>query len=340
MMLKQDALRRAAILVGALDTTSADELLDQMPREQADEVRRLVVELEDVDPREEQTVIADFLTRGLTGEDSRLVADQADGVELCISASSVAAETCESVEVITAAEQPLRTRASSTSFLEDAASERLVQLIATERPQTIAVVISQLSEPRAIEVLTALPDSLQCEVLRRWIELDAADPELVREIEAELQARMVSRFGGVRRLGTGLAQVTGVVQAADPHVQQQLLSHLALYNATVAAAVTTPRLSFDDLEYLSDAGLAELVAAAEPRALVLALAGATESFAERVARQLPPAESKRLLRSINSLGPTRLADVEAAQRELAAIAEKLLARHDVIELPSSMDATN
>ncbi len=181
-------------------------------------------------------------------------------------------------------------------------------------------------------MLTTLPDDLQCEVLQRWMKLDVADASLAQEIEEELRARMDTHLGHGRRV-TGLAQIAGVVQAANPAVQQKLLASLARFDAPAATTINVPRLAFDDLEYLSDAGLAELLRASAPQTLVLALAGASESFADRIARQLPPPAAKELARSINSLGPTRLADVEAAQHDLARIAEKLLHERDVIAWP-------
>jgi flagellar motor switch protein FliG len=205
--------------------------------------------------------------------------------------------------------------------------------LSAERPQTIAIVMSRLSEPRALEILTALPDVVQSDVLRRWMELDLADPTLVHEIEDEIRARLERHSGIEGRRGAALAQIAGVVQMADPTVQRKLLANLTRCDAAVAQAISTPRLAFDDLEYLSDTGLAGLLRQADPRTLVLALAGATETFAERVVRQLAPLDGKELLRSINSLGPTRLADVEAAQRELTRIAEKLFHDRDAVVSP-------
>ena len=64
------ALRRAAILVASLDTSTADALLAQMPGEQADLVRRTIVELGDVDPAEERAVIDEFFRNGSSGDRS------------------------------------------------------------------------------------------------------------------------------------------------------------------------------------------------------------------------------------------------------------------------------
>ncbi|MBN1911122.1 MAG: hypothetical protein JW818_15355, partial [Pirellulales bacterium] len=58
-------LRKAAILVAALDRATADTLLDAMRPEQAALVRQTVVTMDPVDPAEERRVIDEFLRQGL-----------------------------------------------------------------------------------------------------------------------------------------------------------------------------------------------------------------------------------------------------------------------------------
>ena len=57
-------LRKAAILVASLDQAAADVILDQLGPEQARQVRRLAVELGDLDQQEQQRVIDEFFRVG------------------------------------------------------------------------------------------------------------------------------------------------------------------------------------------------------------------------------------------------------------------------------------
>ncbi len=90
MAIQPNVLRRVAILVSTLDTTSADRLLDQMTPEDAAEVRRVIVELTDVDLAEEHDVISEFLFTGTAVADPAASAAMADGVDLCLSESFTA----------------------------------------------------------------------------------------------------------------------------------------------------------------------------------------------------------------------------------------------------------
>ena len=53
-------MRKAAILVASLDQAAADAVLDQLTPEQAQEVRRISVDLGDIDSREQQRVMDEF----------------------------------------------------------------------------------------------------------------------------------------------------------------------------------------------------------------------------------------------------------------------------------------
>ena len=64
--------------------------------------------------------------------------------------------------------------------------------------------------------------------------------------------------------------------------------------------------------------------------LVLALAGSGLNFAERVVTLCESAEAAALTEALRNLGPTRLSDVEQAQRELAELACQLEIRGEIV----------
>src|SRR5689334_3789960 len=56
-------IRRAAVLVASLDRASADALLNQMSPDESRLVRRAVLELDEIDDDERETVIAQFVAK-------------------------------------------------------------------------------------------------------------------------------------------------------------------------------------------------------------------------------------------------------------------------------------
>src|SRR5689334_672743 len=135
------SLRKAAILVTALDSAAADQLLEQMGEQQAARVRSAVMELPDVDPAEQELVLAEFFGKPSATSESD------NGVELELSATQRIA-TSPRLD-----DRP----ANSFDFLQHASGQELARKLAHEHPQLIAVVVANLTAEKAAELLERLP---------------------------------------------------------------------------------------------------------------------------------------------------------------------------------------
>jgi flagellar motor switch protein FliG len=86
-----------------------------------------------------------------------------------------------------------------------------------------------------------------------------------------------------------------------------------------------PCIEFDHLIYLDDVTLAAVLREVDSKALALALAGSSDKLIDRICAQMPKRTAKVFRRELHRLGPTRLSDVEAAQRLVAHAATARLA---------------
>ena len=296
--------RKAAILIASLDRRTADALLDQMQPAEADLIRRIAMSMEDIDPVEQEAVIGEFLGGGRPRGSA--------GVELELSESRAAPP------------EPVRS-GPAFGFLRSTDCQQLAPLLRGEHPQTIAVVVSHLPPERSLEVLASLPPSVQADCMRRLVDLDETDPEIIRELERGLESRISQHVRMERRRAAGLSAVVNILQAADRRLERQLLVNLSRHAPHLARQLpcTAPALTFEDLMHADGPTLATLMQACEPQVAMLALAGTRIEFVERVLAQLPAAEARRLRVAWQNLPPTPLSDVEAAQQELVRLAEQL-----------------
>jgi flagellar motor switch protein FliG len=85
------------------------------------------------------------------------------------------------------------------------------------------------------------------------------------------------------------------------------------------------RFGFDDLLKLDDDDLCDAYHDEDTATWALALAGAARPVREKVMAALPHAPAERLRQALESLGPVRLDEVEAAQAD---VAERLRQLHD------------
>jgi len=318
------AIRKAAILVSCLDRAQADALLDGMPEEQARQVREALLRLEDVDADERDEVIQEFVMRG--GSRALPSSRASDGVEL-------AAGLAEQIARGTPAEAPRTVEPRHAApagkpfeFLEAADSDRLAMFLRDERPQTVALVLSYLPADQSAQVAAALPALFQAEVLRRLSDLDEASPEVLSEVEQALRERIERDERNRERRSAGLQIVARILDAAGPRLANTWRTALedeappAIPSPTPPVAEVQPApsaLTWYEFERWEPRRAAEAILATPPEISVLAMAGATPGFFQRVIEVMRAEDAKFYRRATSQLRPTRLSDIEAAQAQLA-----------------------
>jgi flagellar motor switch protein FliG len=325
MKLSNDGLRKAAILVASLDTAAADAVLDHLTPEQARQVREIVMEMDDVDQGEQRRVIDEFFQRPCV-HDARpkVPAKVSDGVELDGRLAWLASGNGprepddagpDAAPAGPGGRHPFR-------FLRETEAEKLVRVLGGERPQTIALVLSHLSPVRAGTVLARLPENVQVDVIHRLVDLEETDPEILREVEEALQARLSQQVEMQRRRVAGLQAVAGILQATDGRVGMQILDNLASRDRVLAEKLGPRSLTFDDLADLDEGVLAEVFEEAGPELMLPALFGAEPELVSRALAHIPRADARAIRRKLDHPDPIRLSDVEEARRQVARIASR------------------
>jgi flagellar motor switch protein FliG len=323
MRKKHRNLRKAAILLASLEAPHAESLLEQMSSDQAYVLRQAVARLADIDPEEQNDVIEEFFRIGPMVPDkdpSGLELDDRLPAQLSVSDDLAGREPSHEQD------------AAPFGCLRTAPAQSLSPFLEREHPQTIAVVVSHLPSERAAEVLAGLPGDLQIEVARRLVDLDETDPEILREVERGLESWLGEQVRGDRKRTAGMTALANILGAASPGAKQHILANLARHDRQLAGklnAPVQPPLSFAQLEQMDAASLTVVLHHAAGELLVLALAGASQEFAERVFELFRPAEARALAEALRHLGPTRLSDVEEAQHELTELARQLELRGEI-----------
>jgi flagellar motor switch protein FliG len=326
---RHQALRKAAVLIASLDRAMADALLAQMTAEQARAVTEAIQSLGDVESHEQQAVIEEFFRIGpLMPEKSPpgIELDSQSALHLGTRMASAGA-LASGTERSGRGGHDVSADQSAPPFrcLDEASSGALARYLQREHPQTIAVVISQLTSERAAEVLALLPAQLQGEVTLRLVHLDKTDPEILDEIERGMQTWIWQQSRSTRAPVAGLETLRGILAAADVGAKNTILRNLAQRDRRLASKLSSaPRrnVTFADLEQFGDPALANVLRHAPSEIVLLALAGARQEFLERVIRLIPAEDAQLLRRGLDNLGPTRLSDVERAQQELADVARQ------------------
>ncbi len=324
-------LRKAAVLLSALDAETVDRLLDRLDPQEAALVRRGLMELDRVDPREQAAVIEQFVHRWQHPENTPRQEEPA-AVSLELSGPSAREETAAAQQHTPAvpagpSAQGAATPSPPLATLAQVDARQLAAALQQERPQTIALVLAHLPPEHAAEVLAHFSDRLQADVLRRMARLEQIDPDVLRAVEQGLCHRLQAAPGiEHNRPLTGTELVARVLQAAPRKTEHVLLENFRRYHPQVARQFPRRELQFEHLGFLPPEQGRTLAAEAGLELLALALLDAPPGLAERFLAYLAPEQQTELRRRWQDPGPLQLEDIRRAKEQLVQLALELEAQ--------------
>jgi flagellar motor switch protein FliG len=312
------ATKAAMFLMGVGDQISAD-LLRKLD---ADEILRVSSEisaLEAVAPQHMATVFREFET--LTGS-SRLFAKGGAGFARRLLVQALGAENAQKL-LDAPPESPAKVRDgnSSLQILQNTDPRQLGGFLRNENPQTIALVLSNLSAEAGAAVFQSLPPGTQAQAAVRMAALDRISPEVFRKITeaigSKLKAvRQVSRSDGMRSLA-------GLLNNVDGALSDKILADIEVENQTAATALRNLMFSFEDILTIDKKGMKALVGQLDSKILTLALKGAAGEIREHFTQCMSQRSAEMLAEDIEALGAVRIRDVQAAQQQVVSVVRQL-----------------
>jgi flagellar motor switch protein FliG len=209
-------------------------------------------------------------------------------------------------------------------------SRSIVEVVKHEHPQIIAVVLSYLDSEQASEVLTQLPGKLRADVLLRVAVLDRLQPsalqELNRVIEEQFLGNSLAKTSG---LG-GVKAAADILNLMDATLEGDIMEQIAEYSAELAEKIQDQIFVFDNLVDIRDRGIQLLLREVSSETLVLAMKGADQALKDKIFRNMSKRAGEMLRDDLEARGPARLSEVEAAQKEILAIARRLAEAGDIV----------
>lgn len=202
-------------------------------------------------------------------------------------------------------------------------AKEVTEIIHREHPQVIAIVLAGLEASKAGQVIAQLPVKLATDVVMRIARMDEVPESAISELDEVMHQRFkqsgsfkVTNMGGVRSAANILNQV-------HKEVEKRIIEELDQENAALSQQIQEKMFVFDNLMDVDDRGIQALVREVTSDILVVALKGAEPALQEKIFRNMSKRAAEILKSDLDAKGPVKLADVEAAQKEVVATARRL-----------------
>lgn len=207
--------------------------------------------------------------------------------------------------------------------LEVVDAKSLANFLINEHPQTIAVILAHLEPEKKSEVLKRLPEALQAEAVLRMANLEYVDPQLIVEINTVLKEELAT-MGTVEQAALGGVQpVAEMLNVMDKNTETAIMSRLEEKDPILAEEIRKLMFVFEDIVKIDDRGIQTLLKEVPNDRLLLALKTANEEIKGKIFKNLSQRAAQLLKEDLDSMGPAKLSDVEAAQQEIVNTARRL-----------------
>src|SRR5436190_427441 len=324
--------QRVAALLIALGPEKAGEVLKHLSD---GEVQALSAEMANMRkiPAEMTAAVLDELVMTVSSDEQAALGG-VDFTRAALEASMGKQRADEVLEQLAA-----RDGARPFAFLRKTPPDQIVAFLSEESPQTIALVIASLHHTLGARVLASLPPDVQTDVSLRIATMADANPEVIRELETGLRAKLSNVLNTDMADTGGVDALAAILNNAGRSTERNVLQSIERTHADLADEIRQLLFTFDDIVNLPDRDIQLVLREIDQKDLALALRGVADEVAQKLMGNLSSRAAELVRDDMETMDPQPKAAVEEAQSNIVAAVRRLedagqitLARGEVDEV--------
>jgi flagellar motor switch protein FliG len=311
-------LRKAALVLIVLGEQTSADLLQQLSEDDVQAVSREVARVTSIasehaegilDEFHQLTVAGDYVARG--------------GVEFARKLLQRAFAPDVARRMLDRLTKAMGSDAASFDAIQKADPQQLAKFIHNEHPQTIALVLSHLNPSQAAALLISLPPEMRAEIAQRMASLDQISPEIIMKIASVIGQKLKTLGEFSRESYGGVRAVAEMLNRLDSGSSRGILDAVEREDANLVETIRHLMFVFEDLLLIDPLGLKEVIAKVERKLLTVALKGTSEQLRNHVMGCMSQRGAEMLREDMETLGPVKIKEVEAAQQQIIALVRQL-----------------
>ncbi len=313
---------KIAVLLLAMGDKFTSDVFKRMDRQEIATISKAIVNLDPVPKEVVEEIMREFHTALVEGVD--MISGGSDILKRLL-VKNVDAETAKYIM------DSLNLNTGPAPFRElEAVSPRLLsQILRNEHPQTLALILGHLHSDQAANLLVNLPAGVRAEVLLRLSNLEAVPADMLMEVDKVLQSQLIAMGGKEGKKVGGVQAVAEILNSVDRATEEEVLSEIEEDSAQLAEDIRNLMFVFDDCRTLDDKSMREVLKEVANEDLTMALRGASDELKSKFFTNMSERASNMIREELEYMGPTRLADVEAAQQGIVRTVRRLEAEGKV-----------
>jgi len=221
------------------------------------------------------------------------------------------------------------------NVLQNVDLNQLLAFLQKEHPQTIALVLTQLTPSQAATILTELNPTTQIEVVQRIARMERVTPDTLSAVETVLEknidfSQSTTKFGGVKSAAEMLNMV-------GQRFEKHILTGISRENPNIAVEIKNLMFVFEDLIGLDDRSIQRVLKEVDNRDLAMALKATSEELKKKILANMSKRASEMIQEELDYMGPVRLREVEEVQQKIIDVIRRLEDEGELVLRTHSFD---
>src|SRR5687767_4442413 len=313
---QRSGVERAAILLLTLGESEAAEILRHMDAKAVQKLGKAMADLANVSREEVSGVLGDF-NRSVEKQTSVGVGGEEFVRKVLVNAlgEDKAATLMDRI--------PITSRRKGLEALKWMDSKAVAEILRNEHPQIVSIVLSYLDPDQAAEVLNFMPEAVRSDLVIRIATMDGVRPSALSELDEMIEKSFAGASSSKTSSMGGPKVAAAIMNLVKGEQSTAIMGDLSMVDEQLSQKIQDLMFIFDDLKKVDDRGMQELLRQVPADKLLIALKGADEDLKTKVFKNMSQRAAEMLKGDLEAKGPVRLADVEAAQKEILLAARKL-----------------
>ena len=199
----------------------------------------------------------------------------------------------------------------------------IAEIIRLEHPQIVAIVLSYLEADSAAQVLSNLPETMRAGILMRIATLEGVQPAAIKELDSIMERYFSNNENVKSSMVGGEKTAAAILNFMDSAIENKMMEQVRSENEELAQRIEDQVFVFDNLRAVDDRGIQTMMREVSTDLLALALKGVDEEMRGKFLKNMSSRAAEMLIEDMEAKGPVKLSEVEAAQKEILAVARKL-----------------
>ena len=312
---------KAAVLLMSLGEEAASKVLSHMDEREIQNIGNYMASLGEVDAKEMDDINKEFFDMVSFGMGGLGVS----GVDFLRNTLSKALDPEKAEEIINNITLPgdEMTLGGGIDTVRSLEPQVISSFLINEHPQTAAIILAHLDPQVASKAIAELPEENRTEIMYRLATLERVTPTVIRELDESLQQEF--RSSGVvsgNKLG-GVDIVAKMMGGLDRTTEQAILTEMDEVDQPMADQIRALRFTFEDILKIDDAGIQLILKEINQEDLLVGLKTASDELKEKLFTNMSERGAMMMKDDLESLGPTKISDVEKGQQKVIAVIKKL-----------------